>query len=88
MAANPFFKMVTADPNEWRKLSDTPLVLAAKVLIWNTGTPLSDLQLRCDGSDPVNLPKNKEFTLEGVDLSRIEVKGEATYRVTVIGYTR
>ena len=87
MANNAYMRMISVT-GDWQPLSASPVVLNATIFIWSAYAVSTELQLRVAGGDMVKLPKSSNFTLEGVDLSQVEVKGETNYRVTVIGNTR
>ena len=89
MAANPHIRTIAAEKSVWKSLADQPLVLRAQVRVWTATTTTEYLSIRVAGSsDVAQLPKNVDFVLDGVDLSQIEIQGNESYRVTIIGYSR
>ena len=71
----------------YQPLSDTPLILRAQILIWSVAGATGPLDLLIGGFS-AQLANNRDFMLDGVDLSTVSVKGDTNYRVTVIGTAR
>jgi hypothetical protein len=88
MAANVYMRTIQPSKTGWQALADTSLVLNAWIYVWTVMAVTDPLEFRVNGGDPASLPKSVGFSLEGVDLSQIEVQGDGYYRVTVMGYTR
>ncbi|GJQ27712.1 MAG: hypothetical protein HBSAPP02_27440 [Phycisphaerae bacterium] len=79
---NIFMKSYTISAN-WQKLADTRTVLVATLI----ASPLNAgaLQVRVDGGPTSLWSKGVSATLFGVDISRIEVKGNAGDMALVVG---
>ena len=71
----------------YQPLSDTPLILRAQVIIWSAASVTGSLDLLIGGYS-AQLANNRDFMLDGVDLSTVSVKGDTNYRVTVNGTAR
>ncbi|MCK6485463.1 MAG: hypothetical protein L6R00_15150 [Phycisphaerae bacterium] len=79
---NIFMKSYTISTN-WQKLADTRTVLVATLI----ASPLNAgaLQVRVDGGPTALWSKGVSATFFGVDISRIEVKGNAGDMALVVG---
>lgn len=72
MASNAWARTISVTAS-FQPLSDTPLILRAQVLIWSVGATPTPLDLEVTGQS-AQLPNNREFTLDGVDLSNLELQ--------------
>ena len=85
MAANVYMKSISLT-SEWVKLADEPLVMNATIIA--SSKNYNEIDVRVNGGPTVKWPPGASATLEGVDLSQIEVKGGIGHLVLVVGYTR
>ena len=83
MAANLVIKTIEVT-STWQKLAASRQIMNAWLRVLYTATIASFLELRVNGGSAVTFPKNVSFDLKNVDLSQIEVKGDALLRVTVV----
>jgi len=88
MPANVYLRTVTPS-GDWQPLAASSTTVNAMFRIWTSGmAPINPLYLRGPDGEEAQLLKNTFFTLEGVDLAEIKIKGEGGYRVTITGNTR
>ena len=85
MAANVYMKSISLT-SEWVKLADEPTVMNATIIA--SSKNYNEIDVRVNGGPTVKWPAGAAATLEGVDLSQIEVKGGIGHLVLVVGYTR
>ena len=87
MSSNPYIVSVQfTDPDTWKRLSSTSLVLAATATPWPQNSTF--VEARIDGGAAESLPPGVAWPLDGVDLSRIEVRGVVGDGITVAGHSR
>ena len=85
MSANVYMKSISLT-SEWVPLTDQPLVMNATIIA--SSRNYNEIDVRVNGGPTVKWPAGGTATLEGVDLSQIEVKGGIGHLVLVVGYTR
>ena len=87
MAANLCIRTIGTIANAWTALAPSRMVMDATIHIWRNGTTAAPLSICVDEGDPGEITYGLSFAVRQVDLSQIKIKGEANYRVTVVGYT-
>ena len=88
MPANGYFATIVPNEVDWTPLAETRTVVDATVYVWKgAGTISAPLNICFEDQPAANVSYTWSFPLRQVDLSKIKVKGEGYYRVTVLGYT-
>ena len=90
MGAGCYMQTVAAKAAEWTPLASAAgTVVNCWIRVWyDSAEPVTSLKIRYNGGDEADLWNSYNFELDGADLSEVEIKGNANWRVTVIGTTR
>ncbi len=86
MAANVYLRSFTLNALEWVPLAEAPLVLTVTLI----ASSQNEFPFYVRGPDQVESqwPPGAAAVLEGVDLSEIEVLGDAGQLLLVVAYSR
>lgn len=86
MANNVFAKTLNLDTATWTRVADEPTVISCTVLAPSSNGSASNVLLRYDGGNEVEVRRDTSFPLVRVDVSLLEAKaGVAGDKLNIVG---
>jgi len=85
VATNAYLQSILLGSPDWTPLADEPVVVDATIVASRNND--HDFEMRYRGGTPAHWHPGSAVSLESVDLSEFEVKGDLQHRVLVAAYS-